>query len=48
MAKDEKKPMGERYLEDFLVGQTFVSGRVRNPFRRRVCCDVNPDEVSAV
>jgi acyl dehydratase len=29
MAKDEKKPMGERYLEDFVVGQTFSFGRAR-------------------
>ena len=29
MAQDETKPMGERYLEDFVVGQTFSSGRAR-------------------
>jgi acyl dehydratase len=29
MAQEWTKPMGERYLEDFVVGQTFRSGRVR-------------------
>ena len=27
MAQDETKPIAERYLEDFVVGQTFSSGR---------------------
>ena len=29
MVQDETEPMGERYLEDFVVGQTFGSGRAR-------------------
>ena len=29
MAQDATKPIAERYLEDFVVGQTFSSGRAR-------------------
>ena len=29
MAQDATKPIVERYLEDFVVGQTFTSGRAR-------------------
>jgi hypothetical protein len=29
MAQDETKPIAERYLKDFVVGQTFGSGRAR-------------------
>jgi acyl dehydratase len=29
MAQDGTKPIAERYLEDFVVGQTFSSGRAR-------------------